>query len=229
MGGRSDCVRFFREARTVCSVMACWTELGCDVHPIFVNESGRHWFTALNAYRHFRGQYRRGTARVWVNADRLFAWMLRRMPFIRQGLFQPDIRADEYPIGLWTVAVLSLRAFCPLMQKRGGLGRLVIGDEFDTSRRITTSGIRHYDGLYDQSRWFDDAAKPLFHAQRLVHRPILPILRPPFRAAHRENPGQALSPSSGAHQTVMPCHPQGRMNAYGRADGVKSAAALSAC
>ncbi len=28
-------------------------ELGCEVHSIFVNESGRHWFTALNAYRHF--------------------------------------------------------------------------------------------------------------------------------------------------------------------------------
>jgi hypothetical protein len=29
-------------------------EMGRDVHPIFVNESGRHWFTALNAYRHFK-------------------------------------------------------------------------------------------------------------------------------------------------------------------------------
>ncbi|UCG07048.1 MAG: creatininase family protein, partial [Desulfobacterales bacterium] len=29
-------------------------EFGREVHPIFVNESGRHWFTALNAYRHFK-------------------------------------------------------------------------------------------------------------------------------------------------------------------------------
>ena len=29
-------------------------EIGCEVHPIFINESGRHWFTALNAYRHFQ-------------------------------------------------------------------------------------------------------------------------------------------------------------------------------
>jgi len=28
-------------------------ELGHEVHPIFLNESGRHWFTALNAYRDF--------------------------------------------------------------------------------------------------------------------------------------------------------------------------------
>jgi len=30
------------------------SEVGGEVHPIFVNESGRHWFTALNAYRHFQ-------------------------------------------------------------------------------------------------------------------------------------------------------------------------------
>ena len=132
-------------------------ELGRDVHPIFVNESGRHWFTALNAYRHFRDNIP-NTARVWVNADRFFAWILRRMPFIRKDF--ANLRADEYPIRLWTVAVF-LFGVLPLMQKRG-IGRLIIGDEFDTSRRVTTSGIRHYDGLYDQSRWFDDALSRYF-------------------------------------------------------------------
>ncbi|MGB5573045.1 MAG: creatininase family protein, partial [Thermoanaerobaculia bacterium] len=29
-------------------------ELECDVHPIYINESGRHWFTAVNAFREFR-------------------------------------------------------------------------------------------------------------------------------------------------------------------------------
>lgn len=132
-------------------------ELGRDVHPIFVNESGRHWFTALNAYRHFRDNIP-NTARVWVNADRFFAWMLRRLPFIRNDF--ASLRTDEYPIRLWTVAVF-LFGVLPLMQKRG-IGRLIIGDEFDTSRRVTTSGIRHYDGLYDQSRWFDDALSRYF-------------------------------------------------------------------
>ncbi|HUT76297.1 MAG TPA: creatininase family protein, partial [Polyangia bacterium] len=28
-------------------------EIGREVHPIYVNESGRHWYTALNAYRRF--------------------------------------------------------------------------------------------------------------------------------------------------------------------------------
>ncbi|WP_419658115.1 creatininase family protein [Desulfosarcina variabilis] len=152
-------------------------ELGCDVHPIFVNESGRHWFTALNAYRHFRDNIP-GTARVWVNADRFFAWMLRRMPFIRKDF--ASLRADEYPIRLWTVAVF-LFGVLPLMQKRG-IGRLIIGDEFDTSRRITTSGIRHYDGLYDQSRWFDDALSRYFMrkgwsiAQFSILRPLSELL-----------------------------------------------------
>ena len=136
-------------------------EMGKDVHPIFVNESGRHWFTALNAYRHFRDNIT-NTARVWVNADRIYNWMLRRMPFIRKDF--SSVRADEYPIRLWTVAVF-LFGVLPLMRKRE-VGSLVIGDEFDTSRRITTSGIRHYDGLFDQSIWFDRQLSRYFHRKR---------------------------------------------------------------
>ncbi len=132
-------------------------EMGRDVHPIFVNESGRHWFTALNAYRYFRDTVA-NTARVWVNADRCYNWMLRRMPFIRKDF--AGIRADEYPIRLWTVAVF-LFGVLPLMRKRG-IGRLIIGDEFDTSRRASTEGINHYDGLYDQSIWFDNALSAYF-------------------------------------------------------------------
>jgi len=132
-------------------------ELGYGVHPIFINESGRHWFTALNAYRHFKEAVA-DTARVWVNSDRVFNWMLRRMPFIRKDF--ADVRADEYPIRLWTVAVFIFGVL-PLMRKRG-IGRLVIGDEFDTSRHPTHAGIAHYDGLYDQSVWFDSAMSRYF-------------------------------------------------------------------
>jgi creatinine amidohydrolase/Fe(II)-dependent formamide hydrolase-like protein len=56
---------------------------------------------------------------------------------------------------LWTVAVFLFGAL-PVMRTRG-LGRLLIGDEFDTTRRVTHAGITHYDGLYDQSRYFDNA------------------------------------------------------------------------
>ena len=75
------------------------------------------------------------------------------MPFIRPDF--ADLRSDEYPIRLWTVAVFLFGAL-PLLRKRG-IGRLLIGDEFDTSERVTFKGITHYNGLYDQSRYFDNA------------------------------------------------------------------------
>lgn len=132
-------------------------ELGYSPHPIFVNESGRHWYTALNSYRYFKRQYPE-TARVWTNADRVFSWMLRHLPFIRRDF--AGIRSDEYPVRLWTVAVFLFGAL-PILRKRG-LGALVIGDEHDTTRRLRHKGIPHYDGLYDQSRYFDNAMTRYF-------------------------------------------------------------------
>ncbi|MCB9765569.1 MAG: creatininase family protein [Alphaproteobacteria bacterium] len=132
-------------------------ELGAEAHPIFANEAGRHWFTALNAWRHLERTHPRA-ARVWTNCDRLFTWLLRRLPFVRQDFGR--IRADIYAIRLWTVAVF-LFATLPLARKRG-LGRLVIGDEFDTTAREVTAGIPHYGALYDQSRWFDEDLSRFF-------------------------------------------------------------------
>lgn len=136
-------------------------ESGYEVHPIFINESGRHWFTALNAYRHFSANIP-NTARVWTNSDRVFNWMLRHIPFVRQDF--ENIRSDEYPIRLWTVAVFLFGAL-PILRKRG-IGRLIIGDEFDTTLRLSHKGITHYDGLYDQSRYFDNALTRYFHRKR---------------------------------------------------------------
>jgi creatinine amidohydrolase/Fe(II)-dependent formamide hydrolase-like protein len=133
-------------------------EIGRETHPIFVNESGRHWYTALNAYRHFRRTVPQ-TARVWTNADRVFTWMLRQLPFFRSDFAR--VRADIYPVRLWTVAVFVFAAL-PLLRARR-VGRLLIGDEFDTTIRVTKHGITHYDGLYDQSRWFDQALTRLYH------------------------------------------------------------------
>ena len=88
-------------------------ELNLETHPIFINESGRHWFTALNAYRYFKDNVP-NTSRVWVNSDRVFPFMLRHMPFIRKDF--ADVRADIYPIRLWTVAVF-LYGVLPLLKK----------------------------------------------------------------------------------------------------------------
>lgn len=134
------------------------TEMGLETHPVFVNESGRHWFTALNAHRWFKRRNPH-TSRVWTNSDRVFAWMLRRLPFIRPDF--ADVRADEYAIRLWTVAVFLFGAL-PLMRKRG-IGRLIIGNEFDSTWRATREGIPHYNGLYDQSVYFDHALTRYFH------------------------------------------------------------------
>ncbi|MEJ2638459.1 MAG: creatininase family protein [Desulfosarcinaceae bacterium] len=128
-----------------------------EVHPIFVNESGRHWFTAVNAYREFAKNVAT-TGRVWVNSDRIFNWMLRQLPFVRSDFAK--LRSDEYPIRLWTVAVFIF-AVLPLLRRRG-IGRLIIGDEFDTSVRRRHEGIAHYDGLFDQSIWFDAALSRYF-------------------------------------------------------------------
>jgi len=133
-------------------------ELGYETHPVFINESGRHWFTALNAYRYFGTAYPH-TARVWTNSDRVFTWMLRHLPFIRKDF--ASVRSDEYPVRLWTVAVFLFGAL-PLLRKRG-INHLIIGNEYDTTRKKTFfAGIPHYDGLYDQSRYFDNALTRYF-------------------------------------------------------------------
>ena len=127
-------------------------EIGADVHPLFVNESGRHWFTALNAWRHFHDHVPH-SARVWTDSDRLFVWMLSHLPFVRKD--HARVRADIYPIRLWTVAVFIFGVL-PIVRRRG-IGRLTIGNEFDSTSRQSHSGITHYAAVYDQSRWFDEA------------------------------------------------------------------------
>jgi len=132
-------------------------EAGMEAHPIFVNESGRHWFTALNAYRWFQREVPH-TARVWTDCDRLYNGMLRHLPFVREDFNK--VRADIYPVRLWTVAVFLFGAL-PFLKRRG-IGCLAIGDEYDTTVRENFQGIPHYAGLYDQSRFFDHALSRYF-------------------------------------------------------------------
>lgn len=127
-------------------------ELNKEGHPVFINESGRHWYTALNAFR-FMQKTEPGSDRVWCNSDRIFNWMLRQMPCIRKDF--ASVRSDMYPVRLWTVAVF-LFGVLPLAQKKGA-GNIIIGDEYDTTMKSTFRGITHYRGLYDQSRYFDQA------------------------------------------------------------------------
>jgi creatinine amidohydrolase/Fe(II)-dependent formamide hydrolase-like protein len=132
-------------------------DLGVEAHPIFVNESGRHWFTALNAYRWFQARVPE-TARVWTSADRVFNFMLRQLEFVRQDFAR--VRADIYPIRLWTVAVFVFGALPILAARRAG--RLLIGDEYDTTQVGKTRGVTHYHGLFDQSLYFDQMLTRFF-------------------------------------------------------------------
>lgn len=131
-------------------------EIG-EPYPVFINESGRHWFTAVNAFRHFNDT-EKNTHKPWCNSDRLFNWMLRHLSFIREDY--AGIRADIYPIRLWTVAVF-LFGVLPVARKKGA-GNILIGNEYDTTIRETRSGISHYCGLYDQSKYFDNAMTRYF-------------------------------------------------------------------
>jgi creatinine amidohydrolase/Fe(II)-dependent formamide hydrolase-like protein/7-cyano-7-deazaguanine synthase in queuosine biosynthesis len=128
------------------------TELGKQVHPVFINESGRHWFTAVNAYRYLRDS-NQNTTKVWCNCDRIFNWFLRYMPFIREDF--ASVRADSYPIRLWTVAVFLFGALPIALKEKAG--NIIIGNEYDTSMKSDYEGITHYQALYDQSRYFDNA------------------------------------------------------------------------
>lgn len=121
-------------------------------HPVFINESGRHWFTAINAYKYYR-ENEPNTVKPWCNSDRIFSWMVKQMPFIKE-YFQ-GIRADIYPIRLWTVAVF-LFGVLPVARKRN-IGNILIGNEYDTTVKSTFQGISHYNALYDQSKYFDNA------------------------------------------------------------------------
>ena len=186
-------------------------EIGREVHPIFVNESGRHWFTALNAYRYFKNNVP-NTARVWVNSDRLFSWMLQRMPFIRKDF--AALRSDEYPIRLWTVAVF-LFGVLPLMRKRG-ISRLLIGDEFDTSVRKVHHGISHYDGLFDQSIYFDQTITNYFmrkgwaFSQFSILRPLSELLIEKILAQRYPQLQQHQISCHAAHKEEDRIYPCGR-------------------
>ena len=126
-------------------------EAGAEVHPLYVNESGGHWRTALPAYRHFKEKYP-NTARVWTNVDRFYTFMLDQMRIIRKD--HRKIWADTYPIRLCIFPVYVF-LLLPIFAKRR-IGNILIGSEFDDPRMSSYfAGIRHFFGVYDQTQDFD--------------------------------------------------------------------------
>ncbi len=126
-------------------------EIGADVYPLYVNESGGHWRTALPAYRHHREKDPR-TQRVWTNVDRFYNFMLDHLPFIRRD--HRRVRADTYPIRLCIFPFYVFALLPIFVQKR--IGNLLIGSEFDDFRTPPVyHGIPHYFGIYDQHQDYD--------------------------------------------------------------------------
>ena len=126
-------------------------ELGAKVYPIYVNESGGHWKTALSAYRYHK-KTDKNTKRVWTNVDRFYVFMLDNLKFIR-----PDHRkiwADIYPIRL-CIFPFYVFSLLPIFVDKG-IGNLLLGSEFDDLRYETLyKGIKHYFGVYDQHQDYD--------------------------------------------------------------------------
>lgn len=126
-------------------------ELGAEVHPLYVNESGGHWRTALTAYR-WHSRTESNTGRIWTNVDRFYTFMLDNLRIVNYA--HRRISGDTYPIRLCIFPVYVFMLLPVFTDRR--IGNLLIGSEFDDPRgEWTYKGIRHYFGIYDQHQDFD--------------------------------------------------------------------------
>lgn len=135
-------------------------EVGANVYPIFVNESGGHWKTASVAYDYFHAAAQ-NTLRVWTTIDRFY----RKMNSKVKGLNEKALTmwSDTYPIQLFIFPVYIFSSL-PYIFKFGISG-IMKGDEFDDPRSFKPEfGINHYYGIYDQTQAFDQALATYFES-----------------------------------------------------------------
>ena len=132
-------------------------ELGEDVTPVYVNESGRHWYTALMAHRHHARTEPR-TRRIWTSVDRLYVGANRLLPCVRPD-FQ-RVGADTYPTQLFTFNSYQMAVAGLCMHL--GVGTMLMGNEFDEGPWPVVKGVQHWYGIYDQSQEFDLVLNDLF-------------------------------------------------------------------
>lgn len=141
-------------------------EMGFDVYPIFFNESGGHWRTALPAYNEFSKREMR-TKKVWSNIDRFYLFMLDNLKIIRED--HRKIKSDTYPIRLFIFGPYIF-SMLPLIVKYG-IGNILLGSEYDDPRaNYSFNGITHYFGIYDQSVDFDTYNTNYFKSKNLAIR-----------------------------------------------------------
>jgi len=126
-------------------------EIGCNTYPLYVNESGGHWRTAIPAYRYHRSNDP-NTQRVWTNIDRFYVFMLDNLKLIRSD--HRKVWADTYPIRLCIFPFYVFLLLPIFVDKK--IGNLLIGSEFDDLRSTPEYlGITHYYGIYDQHQDYD--------------------------------------------------------------------------
>ncbi|MFA5862271.1 MAG: hypothetical protein WDA16_11315 [Candidatus Thermoplasmatota archaeon] len=125
-------------------------ELGEDVSPVYVNESGRHWHTALLSYRYHAAHEPR-TRRIWTTVDRLYVGANRLLPCVRPDFQRAE--ADVYPTQLFTFNSYQIGVAGLGMHE--GLGTLLMGNEFDEGPWPQEKGVTYWWGIYDQSQEFD--------------------------------------------------------------------------
>ncbi len=126
-------------------------EIGAEVYPLYINESGGHWRTALPAYRYHKTSDPH-TRRVWTNVDRFYVFMLDNLACMRKD--HRNIHADTYPLRLCIFPYYVFALLPEFLQNK--IGNLLIGSEFDDQRMMPEYlGIPHYYGVYDQHQDFD--------------------------------------------------------------------------
>ena len=181
------------------------SELGCETHPIFINESGRHWWTALNAFR--ATSRSRGAAHgpsLDEQSDRLFSChaAASARSYGQDFAFGSGRTSIRSASGPWPC---SSSGPCRSSGSRG-IGRLVIGDEHDCDgAERTIEGIPHYDGLYDQSIATSIDALSRYFQRKGWGITQFSLLRPLVRAADRENVLAERYPRAPA-ALQMSCH-----------------------
>ena len=127
-------------------------EIGSKTYPLYVNESGGHWRTAISAYRYHKNVDDK-TQRVWTNIDRFYVFMLDNLKFIRSD--HRKVWADTYPIRLCIFPFYVFLLLPIFIDKK--IGNLLIGSEFDDLRSTPKYlGIKHYYGIYDQHQDYDN-------------------------------------------------------------------------
>jgi hypothetical protein len=135
-------------------------EVGANVYPIFVNESGGHWKTARVAYDYFQANHQ-NTLRIWTTVDRFYRKMDSKIKALNDKAL--TMWSDTYPIRLFIFPVYIFSSL-PYFLKYGISG-VMKGDEFDDPRSFVPEyGINHYYGIYDQTQSFDLALNSYFES-----------------------------------------------------------------